>query len=90
MSEKLPFELGPLPSNWQSITKPELAELRIPRPFATSYILPLEVVDQLSQGDPVKYAEIVSQSVILYMAGGKWEAPIGGWLVNLVTGEVLS
>jgi hypothetical protein len=90
MSDKLPFELGPLPANWQLITKPELAEARIPRPFATSYAIPLEVIDQLSQGDVARYAEIASQCIILYMAGGNWEAPMGGWLVNLVTGEVLS
>lgn len=80
------FELLPLPNNWHTMRKVDMANARIPRPNSFDCALPTEWIAEKSGGDPVM---LVSRCVVVYHARGH-EAPLGGWIIDLVTGDQLA
>jgi hypothetical protein len=62
--------------------------MRLPMPFSFDSALPVEWVRERAWNDVLKAESLVSSCVVVYHAGGH-EAPLGGWVINLVSGEVM-
>jgi hypothetical protein len=59
--------------------------MRLPMPFSFDSALPVEWVRERAWNDVLKAESLVSSCVFVYHAG----APLGGWVINLVSGEVM-